>query len=38
VGREGIVRVLDYHLSAQEDDCLMASARFVAENVARAGY
>ena len=38
VGREGIVRVLEYRLSAQEDECLMASARFVGENIAKAGY
>jgi L-lactate dehydrogenase len=38
VGREGIARVLDYKLSKQEEESLLASARFVGENIARAGY
>ncbi len=38
VGREGIVRVLQDRLSPQEEESLLASARFVAENLARAGY
>jgi L-lactate dehydrogenase len=38
VGREGIVRVLQYRLSSDEEECLLASARFVGENITRAGY
>ncbi len=38
VGREGIVRVLQYRLSPAEEDCLLASARFVGDTIARAGY
>jgi L-lactate dehydrogenase len=38
VGREGIVRVLQYRLSPKEEEQLLASARFVAENIERAGY
>ena len=38
VGKEGVSRVLDFPLPADEERCLFDSARFVAENIARAGY
>jgi len=38
VGKEGVVRVLDFPLPPDEETCLMDSARFVSENIARAGY
>ena len=38
VGREGVVRPLQYRLSPQEEECLLASARFVGENISRSGY
>jgi L-lactate dehydrogenase len=38
VGREGIVRVLQYRLSPKEEESLLASARFVGETIAGAGY
>ncbi len=38
VGREGVTQVLKFPLAAEEDKLLAASARFVSENIARAGY
>jgi len=38
VGREGVAQVLKFRLAAEEETQLAASARFVAENIARAGY
>ena len=38
VGRGGVSRVLQYRLSDDEEERLLASARFVSENIARAGY
>jgi L-lactate dehydrogenase len=38
VGKDGIARVMDFPLPAEEEKCLYDSAKFVAENVARAGY
>jgi L-lactate dehydrogenase len=38
VGREGVARVLDYRLAPEEERLLHASARFVGENIVRAGY
>lgn len=38
VGREGAVQVLDFALPAEETKSLLASARYVGENIARAGY
>jgi len=38
VGREGVAQVLKFSLAAEEETQLAASARFVAENIARAGY
>jgi len=38
VGKEGVVRVLDFPLPPNEEKCLTDSARFVSENIARAGY
>lgn len=38
VGREGVARVLDFPLPPEEEKCLLDSARFVSENIARAGY
>jgi L-lactate dehydrogenase len=38
VGREGVAQVLKFPLAAEEQMQLAASARFVAENIARAGY
>jgi L-lactate dehydrogenase len=38
VGREGVSRVLQYRLSPDEEEKLLTSARYVAENIARAGY
>jgi len=38
VGREGAVQVLDFALPAEEAKSLLASARYVGENIARAGY
>jgi L-lactate dehydrogenase len=38
IGREGVVRVLQYRLSAEEEERLLASARFVGENIENAGY
>lgn len=38
VGKQGVVRVLEFPLPAEEEKCLVESARFVSENIARAGY
>ncbi len=38
VGREGVVQVLKFPLDPEEEKLLLTSARFVAENIARAGY
>jgi len=38
VGREGVTQVLKFPLAADEDRLLAASAAFVGENIARAGY
>jgi L-lactate dehydrogenase len=38
VGKEGAAQVLAYALPPDEEKCLDASARFVAENIAHAGY
>ena len=38
VGREGVVQVLKFSLSPEEDKLLLTSAKFVAENIAHAGY
>ncbi len=38
VGNEGIARVLDFPLPPDEQKCLLDSARFVSESIARAGY
>jgi L-lactate dehydrogenase len=38
VGKEGVSRVLDFPLAPDEERCLFDSAKFVAENIARAGY
>ncbi len=38
VGRDGVVQVLKFPLAAEENERLAASAKFVAENIARAGY
>jgi L-lactate dehydrogenase len=38
VGRDGASLVLRYPLPPDEERCLSASARFVAENIAHAGY
>jgi len=38
VGKEGISRVMEFPLPPEEETCLYDSAKFVAENVARAGY
>ena len=38
VGREGIVQVLKFPLAEKEERLLAASAKFVSENIARAGY
>ena len=38
IGREGVAKVLDYPLPADEQEKLLASARFVAENIGKAGY
>ena len=38
VGKEGVARVLDFPLLPDEEKCLADSARFVSENIARAGY
>jgi len=38
VGKGGVARVLDFPLPADEEKCLFDSARFVSENIARAGY
>ncbi len=38
VGKEGVARVLDFPLPPDEEKCLFESARFVSENIARAGY
>jgi L-lactate dehydrogenase len=38
VGRGGAVQVLDFGLAPEEEKLLLASARFVAENISHAGY
>jgi len=38
VGKEGIARVLDFPLPPDEDKCLLDSAQFVSQNIAKAGY
>ena len=38
VGKEGISRVMDFPLPPDEEKCLFDSAKFVADNLARAGY
>ncbi len=38
VGRDGVVQVLKFPLAKEEDRLLSASAKFVSENIARAGY
>jgi len=38
VGRDGVTQVLKFPLAAEEERLLEASARFVGENIARAGY
>ena len=38
VGKEGVSRVLDFPLPPDEEKCLSDSARYVAENISRAGY
>ena len=38
VGREGVAQVLKFSLAAEEETQLAASARYVADNIARAGY
>jgi L-lactate dehydrogenase len=38
VGKEGAAQVLDYTLPPDEEERLLASARFVAENIGKAGY
>ena len=38
VGKEGASQVLQYALPPDEEKSLLASARFVAENIAHAGY
>jgi L-lactate dehydrogenase len=38
VGREGVTQVLKFALAAEEEKLLAASARFVGENIAKAGY
>jgi L-lactate dehydrogenase len=38
IGREGAATVLEYELPPDEEESLLASARFVAENITRAGY
>ena len=38
VGRDGASQVLDYRLPPDEEESLLASARFVAENISKAGY
>jgi L-lactate dehydrogenase len=38
VGREGVVQVLDFKLAPEEEKLLLASARFVGDNIAHAGY
>jgi len=38
VGRDGVTQVLRFPLAAEENQLLAASARFVSENIARAGY
>ena len=38
VGREGVVQVLDFKLAPEEEKLLLASARFVGDNISHAGY
>ena len=38
VGRQGVVQVLKFTLAPEEEKLLLASAKFVAENIAHAGY
>jgi L-lactate dehydrogenase len=38
VGREGVVQVLDFKLAPEEERLLLASARFVGDNISHAGY
>ena len=38
VGKDGAEQVLAYALPADEEQSLLASARFVNENITRAGY
>lgn len=38
VGREGVAQVLKFALAGEEEAQLAASARFVAENIAKSGY
>jgi L-lactate dehydrogenase len=38
VGRDGVIQVLKFALAPEEGKLLIASARFVAENITRAGY
>ena len=38
LGRGGVIQVLDFKLAPEEDELLLASARFVAENIAHAGF
>ncbi len=38
VGQTGVSRVLDFPLPPDEEKCLVDSARYVAENISRAGY
>jgi len=38
IGRGGVVQVLDFKLPPDEEERLVTSARFVAENITRAGY
>lgn len=38
VGKDGASQVLEYRLPPDEEESLLASARFVAENISKAGY
>ncbi len=38
VGRGGVIQVLDFKLAPEEDKLLLASARFVGENISHAGF
>jgi L-lactate dehydrogenase len=38
IGSEGVVQVLKFGLAPEEEKLLLTSARFVADNITRAGY